>query len=64
MMEKVLENRIAIITGASQGLGFETAKKYVEAGASLAICARNKTKLAEAKKQLQSMLNRVKKFLP
>jgi NAD(P)-dependent dehydrogenase (short-subunit alcohol dehydrogenase family) len=56
MMEKVLENRIAIITGASQGLGFEIAKKYVEAGASLAICARNKTLLAEAKKHLQSML--------
>lgn len=55
-MERVLENRIAIITGANQGLGLEIAKKYVEAGASIAICARNETLLAEAKTQLQSRL--------
>jgi NAD(P)-dependent dehydrogenase (short-subunit alcohol dehydrogenase family) len=47
-MAKVLENRYAIITGASVGLGFEIAKKYLEAGASLMICARNEMLLDKA----------------
>jgi NAD(P)-dependent dehydrogenase (short-subunit alcohol dehydrogenase family) len=47
-MTRVLENRYAIVTGASVGLGFEIAKKYLEAGASLMICARNETSLEEA----------------
>ena len=55
-MERLLENKIAIITGANQGLGFEIAKKYLEAGASVSICARNGALLEQAKKQLQSIL--------
>src|SRR5580658_7712654 len=47
-MTRVLENRYAIITGASIGLGFEIAKKYLEAGASLMICARNEMLLDKA----------------
>jgi NAD(P)-dependent dehydrogenase (short-subunit alcohol dehydrogenase family) len=47
-MTKELENRYAIITGASMGLGFEIAKKYLEAGASLMICARNEMLLDKA----------------
>ena len=39
-MKRVLENKIAIVTGANQGLGLEIARKYIEAGASLCICAR------------------------
>jgi NADP-dependent 3-hydroxy acid dehydrogenase YdfG len=41
MMAKAVENRCAFITGASAGLGFEIAKKYLEAGASVMICARS-----------------------
>ena len=44
-MKKILSGKIAIITGASQGLGLEIAKKFVLCGASLMICARNKKKL-------------------
>jgi NAD(P)-dependent dehydrogenase (short-subunit alcohol dehydrogenase family) len=47
-MDRLLENRCAIITGASRGLGVEIAKKYLEAGASLMICARNEADLRES----------------
>jgi NAD(P)-dependent dehydrogenase (short-subunit alcohol dehydrogenase family) len=47
-MAKALENRCAIITGASQGLGFEIAKLYLEAGANLMICARDAILLEES----------------
>jgi NAD(P)-dependent dehydrogenase (short-subunit alcohol dehydrogenase family) len=47
-MAKILENRCAIVTGGSMGLGFEIAKKYLEAGASLMICARDEVLLDEA----------------
>jgi NAD(P)-dependent dehydrogenase (short-subunit alcohol dehydrogenase family) len=36
----ILAGRNAIITGASQGLGFEIARKFLAEGASIAICAR------------------------
>lgn len=55
-MKRPLENKIAIITGANQGLGFEIARKYIEAGASVMICARNGALLDQAKQQLQLLL--------
>ncbi len=51
-MERVLQDKVAIITGANQGLGLEIAKKYIEAGASLMICARNGELLGKAKAEL------------
>lgn len=51
-MEQVLRHKAAIITGANQGFGLEIAKKYVEAGASLMICARDAELLAKAKSVL------------
>lgn len=53
-MERLLENKTAIITGASQGLGFEIARKYLQAGANVTICARNGALLETARRQLQS----------
>lgn len=47
-----LEGRNAIITGASQGLGFEIARHFLQAGANVAICARNAETLKEAKVSL------------
>ena len=44
----VLQGRIAIITGASQGLGLAIAMQYVAAGASVIICARDEGLLSEA----------------
>jgi NAD(P)-dependent dehydrogenase (short-subunit alcohol dehydrogenase family) len=54
-MQRPLENKVAIITGANRGFGFEIAKKYLEAGSSLTICARNGQLLEQAKTELQRL---------
>jgi len=51
-MNNVLENRCAIITGASRGLGFEIARCYLEAGASVTVCAREAATLNRAAGEL------------
>lgn len=40
-MHKILLGKVAIVTGASQGLGLQIARKYASAGANLMLCARN-----------------------
>jgi 3-oxoacyl-[acyl-carrier protein] reductase len=40
-----LENKVALVTGASQGIGRETARALSAAGAKLAVAARNEEKL-------------------
>ena len=47
-MEKALSGKVAIITGANQGLGLEIARAYVLAGADVMMCARNLALLHEA----------------
>ncbi len=51
-MGKVLSGKVAIITGANQGLGLEIARKYVLAGADVMLCARNASLLHEAQADL------------
>jgi len=51
-MSLSLHGKIAIITGANQGLGFEIARKYVNAGASIVMCARNGDLLLKAREGL------------
>jgi NAD(P)-dependent dehydrogenase (short-subunit alcohol dehydrogenase family) len=48
-----LLNKTAIISGASQGLGYVIAETYLKEGAQVVLCARNEKHLIEAQKQLQ-----------
>ncbi|QKY70045.1 SDR family NAD(P)-dependent oxidoreductase [Lentibacillus sp. CBA3610] len=47
-----LTGKVAVITGASQGLGIEIAKFMAESGASVALIARNEDKLKALEKEL------------
>ena len=48
-----LKGRVAVISGASSGLGKQMAKGFAEAGADLVILARRIEKLIELKKELE-----------
>ena len=54
-MSKMLAGKVAIVTGANQGLGLEISKKYLEAGADLMICARNDGRLEKARQELTAV---------
>jgi len=43
----------AVVTGANQGLGLEIARQFLDAGANVALCARDGVKLAEAADELR-----------
>lgn len=49
-----LDGRVAIVTGANQGLGLEIARAYLNAGARVCICARDASRLAAAKAALEA----------
>ncbi|SVB70292.1 uncharacterized protein METZ01_LOCUS223146, partial [marine metagenome] len=49
---------VAIITGASEGLGFEIAKQFILQGASLCICSRDKRKISLAESELKKMVGK------
>ena len=54
---KQLNKKVAIITGANQGLGLQIAEHYINNGASIAICARNESKLFDVKKNLEKNIS-------
>jgi 3-oxoacyl-[acyl-carrier protein] reductase len=53
-MDLGIEGRAAIVTGGSRGIGRETARALLEAGARVAICARTRETLEEARAELEA----------
>jgi 3-oxoacyl-[acyl-carrier protein] reductase len=51
-MKMTLSGRVALVTGASQGIGHACALKLAEAGAAVAVAARNQAKLDELVAQI------------
>lgn len=47
-MDLGLQGKVALVTGASQGLGFAIASELSREGASVVLCARNEGRLKEA----------------
>lgn len=47
-----VQGRTVLITGGSRGLGLELARKFLAAGAQVALCARNQADLERARQQL------------
>ncbi len=51
-MDLGLRKRVALVTGASRGLGYATAFRLAEEGAHVALCARNEKPLQEAAQRI------------
>src|SRR5258705_824515 len=50
-----LKDKVALVTGASQGIGRDTALALAEAGAKVAVAARNEEKLAALVKEIVAL---------
>ncbi|MGH7312216.1 MAG: SDR family NAD(P)-dependent oxidoreductase, partial [Candidatus Rokuibacteriota bacterium] len=53
-MDLGIQGKAAIVTGGSRGIGRETARVLLEAGARVAICARSREALEQAHDELQT----------
>jgi 3-oxoacyl-[acyl-carrier protein] reductase len=51
--EKTLEGKVALVTGASRGIGLAIARKLGELGAKLSLCARSADKLQNVAHELK-----------
>ncbi|MEW5248392.1 SDR family oxidoreductase [Microbulbifer discodermiae] len=52
-MKLSIDNRVAVVTGGSSGIGFETVRLLLAAGARVAFCGRNKERLENARVLLE-----------
>lgn len=52
--EKPMAGKVALVTGASRGVGLAIARRLGQMGASVAICSRDAQRIESAREQLQS----------
>jgi 3-oxoacyl-[acyl-carrier protein] reductase len=57
-----VEGRIALVTGASQGIGRACALLLAESGAKLALCARNQEKLEQVASEIRAKSGEAESF--
>lgn len=50
--QKMLENKIAMITGGDSGIGYAIAEEFIKSGCKVIICGRDKTKLEKCSNKL------------
>ena len=53
-----LENKVAIITGGTKGIGYGIAEEYLKEGAKITICSRNAPEDEKAAKELEFLNTR------
>src|SRR5580658_10208594 len=58
MNETFLQGRIAVVTGATRGIGFAIASALADAGATVAICGRSQDSVDEAVRRLTNASQR------
>ena len=63
MIAQSLAGRAALITGASEGLGLAIARSFVLAGADVFLCARDATRLEEARRSLSALGSETQRVL-
>jgi len=51
-MSGLLENKTAIVTGGSKGIGFSIAERFSKEGAKVIICSRNESELSDSATKL------------
>lgn len=51
--EGPLRGKVALVTGASRGIGFAVARRLAQLGAAIALCARDQQKLERAAKDIE-----------
>ena len=54
-MDLGIKGRAAIVTGATRGIGRETARQFLEEGVRVMICGRNAVTLEQARAELASL---------